>query len=211
MNVEQIKMEWTRYNEKLALSQQLSDKLIISMLKERSRSRISAIRRSNSLYLLLMCLVLTLLIAILTGNPFDFDYSWQFIPYGVLVIGVVITIITLIQSIQSLPADLNKSDLSSFLKQTVLAYDRKKKIESWFGIIMFTGGLLTVFSFLPGKLKNKGLTEALLETGLMVVITIIIYFIAFKAGAFKNHNKAAFENDLKELNNLKQLSSEFQE
>src|SRR5688572_8010510 len=147
MNVEQIKMEWNRYNEKLSLSQQLSEKLIISMLKERSRSRLSAIRRSNSLYLLLMCLVLILLIAILTGNPFDFDYSWQFIPYGVLMIGVVITILTLIQSIQSLPADLNKSDLSSFLKQTVLAYDRKKKIESWFGVIMFTGGVLTVVSF----------------------------------------------------------------
>ena len=211
MNVEQIKEEWARYNEKLSLSRQLSDKLIISMLKERSRSRISAIRRSNLLYLLLMSLVLILLIAIFTGNPFDFEYSWQFIPYGVLVIGVIITIITLVQSLLGLPADLNKLDLSSFLKQTVSAYDRKKKVESWFGIIMFTGGVLTVFSFLPGKLKNKTVSEAILETGLLVLITIIIYFIAFKAGAFKNHNKAAFENDLKELNNLKELSAEFQE
>jgi MFS family permease len=211
MNVEQIKMEWNRYNEKLSLSQQLSEKLIISMLKERSRSRISAIRRSNFLYLLLMCMVFTFLIAIFAGNPFDFNYGWQFIPYGVLLIGVLITIITLVQSLQSLPADLNKLDLSSFLKQTVLAYDRKRKVESWFGIIMFTGGVLTVFSFLPGKLKNNSVTEALLETGLLVVITIIIYFIAFKAGAFKNRNKAAFENDLKELNNLRDLSAEFQE
>jgi hypothetical protein len=43
------------------------------------------------------------------------------------------------------------------------------------------------------------------------MITIIIYFIAFKAGAFKNRNKTAFENDLKELNNLRELSAEFQE
>ncbi|HTE24726.1 hypothetical protein [Flavitalea sp.] len=211
MNVEQLKMEWARYNEKLSLSQQLSDQLIMSILKERSRSRISAIRRSNFLYLLLMCLVLTLLIAILAGNPFDFNYSWQFIPYGVLLLGVAITIITLVQSLQSLPADLNKLDLSSFLKQTVSAYDTKSRVESWFGIIMFTGGVLTVFSFLPKKLENKSVSEAFLETGLIVMITIVIYFIAFKAGAFKNHNKAAFENDLKELNNLKELSAEFKQ
>ena len=71
--------------------------------------------------------------------------------------------------------------------------------------------MLTAFSFLPKKLEHKELWPALGETLLSMAITLAIYFIAYKLGAFKNRKKEGFENDLKELNNLKSISAELSE
>jgi hypothetical protein len=42
------------------------------------------------------------------------------------------------------------------------------------------------------------------------MITLLVYFIAFKLGAFKNRKKEGFENDWKELSELKAISSELE-
>jgi len=206
MNIEQIKSEWSGYNARLEATEKLNDVIITSMLKERSRSRVTAIRRSNRAYLVWMLLVLAMLFAVITGNPFDFTYSWQFIPYWILVAGVLLTTASLIQSLKNLGAEINKVDLSSFLINTIRAYEMKRKIESWFVVLIFSGGLLTVISFLPKKLQHKSLAQSLLETTIGVAVTLCIYLVAFKAGAFKRRKQAAFENDLAELNELKALS-----
>jgi len=211
MNIEQLKSEWTRYNERLSVSEQLNDHLITSMLKERSRSRVAAIRQSNVFYLALMFMVITALFAVLAGNPFDFAYTWQYVPYVILTIGVFITIVSLIRNIQTFSVDLNKVDLSNFLTQTIRAYEKKKKMDSLFGIIMFSGGVLTILSFLPKKLEHKDLWPALGETAVGLGITLGIYLIAFKAGAFKDRRKTGFENDLNELNRLKAISVDLSE
>ncbi len=46
------------------------------------------------------------------------------------------------------------------------------------------------------------------ETALIMLITLLIYFVAYKAGAFKDRNKEAFEDDLHEWNKLKNISAE---
>src|ERR671912_1697565 len=107
MNVDHLKTEWAKYNAKLSQTKQLGEQLITSMLRERSRSRISGIRRANTFYLLLMCLVFGLLIAIFAGNPFDFRYQWQYAPYGLLLLGVSVTIGSLVQSLLAVPENLS--------------------------------------------------------------------------------------------------------
>jgi len=208
MNIEEIKTEWQRVNKKLETSERLNEQVIQSMLRERSRSRVSQIRRNNAIYMFLMILNLLVLAAIFLGNPFDFKYAVQYIPYGILAVGVVLAIVSLIKSFQSFNIDINSMNLESFLKKTLYEYDKNKKIQSWFGIIILSAGLLTAFSFLPKKLEHKELWPALAETGLSILITLAIYFIAFKAGAFKNRKKEGFENDFKEWNELKGIAAD---
>jgi hypothetical protein len=208
MNLDELKAEWQQYNQKLVFSQRLNERLILSMLKERSRSRVSRIRRENWLYLGWMTGTLLFLGGIFAGNPFDFISTWQYIPYGMLTVGVILAIISLINSLRNFTVDINKADLDTFLKRTIEEYEKNKKIQTAFGIIMLLAGLSSVFSFLPKKLAHKELWPALGETALMIGITLLIYFIAFKSGAFKNKKKEGFENDLEELNELKALSSE---
>lgn len=208
MIIEQVKTEWQQYNRKLELSQRLNEQLIESILRERSQSRVSKIRRNNIICLALMILNLIILAAIFAGNPFDFKYKWQFVPYGMLCIGVVLAILSLTKSLRSFDVNMNKVNLDTFLKKTIEGYENNKKIERWFGIIIFSVVVLTALSFLPKKLEHKALWPALGETAIIIVITIMIYVIASKLGAFKNSKKEGFENDWKELNELKAISSE---
>lgn len=211
MNLEQLKTEWREYDQKLALSQRLNEQIIQSMLRERSRSRVAKIRRDNILYLVLMLLNLVLLGAIFAGNPFDFKYDLQYIPFGILAAGVLIAIASLIKSLQSFNVDLNTLNLDHFLRKTIGEFEKNKKMQGRFGLLIFSSGMLTAFSFLPKKLEHKELWPALGETLLSMAITLAIYFIAYKLGAFKNRKKEGFENDLKELNNLKSISAELSE
>lgn len=208
MNIEQLKREWQQFDQRLTMSERLNEQLVLSILKERSRSRISRIRRESMLYLFLMTITLAFLVAILIGNPFDFKYFLQYVPYGLLASGVLAAILSLIKTLQRFSANINNVSLDVFLKQTIEGYEKNKKMEGWFGITIFCAGLLTVFSFLPKKLENKDVWTALGETAIMVAITLVIYLIAFKSGAFKNRKQEGFENDLKELNELKTLSSD---
>ena len=208
MNIDQLKTDWQRYNQKLELSQRLNEQLIHSMLKERSRSRIAKIRRDNILYMVLMMMNLVILAAIFAGNPFDFKYLLQYIPYGILTIGVLMAMVSLFKSLQSFNVNLNHVNLDAFLKKTIVEFEKNRKMERWFGIIIVFAGVLTGLSFLPHKLQNKPLGQALIETAVSMGIAVGIYIIAFKLGAFKNRKKEGFENDLKELNELKALSAE---
>lgn len=210
MNIEEIKTEWAGFSQKLAGTQRLSEHLILSMLRERSVSRIAKIRRNNMLYLVLMFANLVLLAAIFAGNPFDFRYTVQFIPYGILAIGILLAIISLIKSLQNINLNINNASLGSFLKRTIEAYEKNKKIQQWFGIFIFSASTLTALSFLPNKLEHKEIWQAVAETAFSMIITLAIYFIAYKAGAFKNTHKADFENDLKEWNELRSISLELE-
>ena len=208
MNIDQLKTDWQRYNQKLELSQRLNEQLIHSMLKERSRSRIAKIRRDNILYMVLMMMNLVILAAIFAGNPFDFKYLLQDIPYGILTIGVLMAMVSLFKSLQSFNVNLNHVNLDAFLKKTIVEFEKNRKMERWFGIIIVFAGVLTGLSFLPHKLQNKPLGQALIETAVSMGIAVGIYIIAFKLGAFKNRKKEGFENDLKELKELKALAAE---
>ena len=208
MNIDQLKTDWQRYNQKLELSQRLNEQLIHSMLKERSRSRIAKIRRDNILYMVLMTMNLVILAAIFAGNPFDFKYLLQYIPYGILTIGVLMAMVSLFKSLQSFNVNLNHVNLDAFLKKTIVEFEKNRKMERWFGIIIVSAGVLTGLSFLPHKLQNKPLGQALIETAVSMGIAVGIYIIAFKLGAFKNRKKEGFENDLKELKELKALAAE---
>ena len=210
MTLDELKSPWQQYNQQLNASNKLNEQLLLSMIKERSTSRVSTIRRESFILLLVLVLEMVFLIAIIIGNPFDFKYALQFIPYALLGIGVLIAIWTLLKMIKNFDVRITNDGLTGFLQKTINAYEKNRKAERWFGTIMVSAGVLTAFSFLPKKLEHKEFWPALGETGLSVLITILVYVIAFKLGAFKNRKKEGFENDWKELNDLKAISSELE-
>jgi hypothetical protein len=208
MNLEQMKTEWQQYDHQLSKTNRLNEQLIESMIRERSRSRVDWIRKESMLLLFYMTGVTLFLVAIFAGNPFDFRFTWQYVPYGILATGVLMAIVSLVKNIRNFDVDINRVDLFSFLNRTIDGYEKNKKLESWFGVIILSAGLLTVFSFLPNKMETKSLNRALIETAVAAIPILLVYFLAFRLGAFKNRRKEAFENDLKELKELKAMSGE---
>src|SRR5689334_4614145 len=208
MTLEQLKLEWQLYSQKLAVSQRLNEQLIISMLKERSRSRVSRIRNENWLLVIFMVIELAFVVAIIIGNPFDFKYALQFAPYGILGVGIILAIGTLIKSLVLFSDSLNKVSLDAFLKKTINEYEKAEKMQGWFGFFMLGGAISSTLSFLPKKLGHTNVWNAIAETAIIMIATLLLYYIAFRLGAFKNRKKKAFENDLKELNELKSISGQ---
>ena len=208
MNLEELKSAWQVYDQKLTFSQKINEKIVFSMIRERSNSRLSKMKRENSLLLLFMFFEFFVLLAVLIGNPFDFVYLWQYIPFIFLLIGNLMAIVMLFKVYKMINVDITGIDLSSFLIRLIQSYERNKKAEGWFGAIMFVSGCLTVFSFLPHKLAQKTLSLALLDTLIPLLICILIYYFAFKLGAFKNKKSKEFKKDLQEL---QELSSELKQ
>ena len=208
MTLDQLKNPWQQYNQQLALSQKLNEQLIVSMLKERSNSRVSKIRRESFMLLFILCMEMVLLVAIFLSNPFDFKYPVQFVPYGLLAIGVLMAIASLYKTIRSFDAGITNDGLAAFLQKTIDAYEKNRNAERWFGAIIVSAGVLTALSFLPNKLEHKAFWPALGETGISIFVTLLVYFVAYKLGAFKNRKKEGFENDWRELQELKSMSSE---
>jgi len=210
MTLDDLKNPWQQYNQQLTASKKLNEQLLLSMIKERSTSRVSKIRRESFMLLLVLGIEMIFLVAIIIGNPFDFKYQLQFIPYALLGIAVLMAIYSLFKTIQNFDVTITNDGLAAFLQKTIDAYDKNRKAESWFGAIMLSGGVLTAFSFFPKKLEHKEFWPALAETGLSILITLLVYLIAFKLGAFKNRKKEGFENDWKELRELKAISSDLE-
>ena len=150
MNIDEIKTEWKQYSQKLEVSQRLNEHLLLSMLRERSRSKVSKIRRNNTIYLLLMLATLLFLVAIFAGNPFDFKYKLQYIPYFILFIGVLLAIFSLVKSLKSFNTTINNVSLDNFLKKTIAEYEKNKKNRTMVWHYHFFGRSFIGF-FFPAK------------------------------------------------------------
>ena len=204
MNLEELKSAWQVYDRKLQATQAFNEKLIFSMIRERSNSRVSRLKRDNTLLMLFMFLEIAFLVAVFAGNPFDFKFLWQYVPFLFILVGNLMGIIVLFRVYKMLKTDITNTNLRSFLKNLIETFEKNKKAEGWFGAIMFLSGSLTIFSFLPNKLATKSLSMAIVDTLIPLAISWLIYLIAYKMGAFKNQKERAFKKDLSELEKLQQ-------
>ena len=202
MNLDELKSAWQVYDQKLQTSQMLSERLIVSMIKERSRSRVAQIKRENTWFFVLMVFELVVLGAVFVGNPFDFVYPIQFVPYGLLAIGIIMALVAIYRSNAIVNVDMNSTTLGAFLKHVISEYEKNKKLEGRFGLLMLTSGCLTVLSFLPNKLAKQELIPALIDTLIPIGICLFIYYLAFRFGFFKNRKSEGFKEDLQELEAL---------
>ena len=127
MDIEQLKKEWKQYNRKLEVSQRLNEHVIQSMIRERSRSRVAKIRRESTRYLILMILNLVLLAGIFAGNPFDFTYTVQYIPYAILAVGILLAIGSLMKTFKLFNVNPNDVDLGTFCRIRLM--DMRKTVK----------------------------------------------------------------------------------
>lgn len=209
MELDVLKKSWESLDRKVQQATAFNHKLVESIISSRVTTTVDKIKKMNNFFFAVLTIEIVLLIAIFLGNPFDFRYTLQYVPFGLLMIGIGIAFINL-RNISNAIRGLSpgSSSIDHYLKSIVSIYDRNKKFEKWFGVIFLSTGLVVPFSFLPQKLDRMSLGGALLDTGIMIAVTLIIYTAAFKFGAFKNRHKEKLERDLAEWNELKALANE---
>lgn len=208
MELELLKKSWALLDEKIQRANALNGKLIESVISSRTTTTIESMKRLYRFFFIVLTIEFIFLIAVLFGNPFDFTFIVQFTPYILLIAGVTVVLINLLQMNAAVRALSPTAGIGEYLKGIVSIYDRNKKFEKWFRAIFLSAGLLVPFSFLPQKMERLGYWPALGQILIMVAITMLLYILAFKFGAFKSRYRIKLEKDLADWNELKRLSND---
>ncbi len=208
MELGTLKKSWEDLDKKLRNAASFNQKLVEHVISSRVMTTVDRINRLTNFFYIALSIESVFLIAILVGNPFDFSFRIQFVPYLLLLSGVILAFMNLLRISRSIRKLSPAIQIDQYLKGIVSVCDRNKRFERWFGLSFLSAGLLVPFSFLPQKIERMGLPGALADIGIMITITMIFYFAAFKFGAFKNRNKERLEADLAEFNELKALANE---
>lgn len=209
MELDALKGSWENLDKKVQQTTVFNQKIVETIISSRVMTTVDNIKNLNNFFYCVLTIEIVFLIALFIGNPFDFQYTLQFVPYVLLFIGIIIAFINLLRlsrAIRRLSPSTNS--IGHYLQSLVSIYDQNQRFEKWFGIIFLSLGLVIPFTFLPQKLERMSLSGALLDTVIMISVTVVIYITAFRLGAFKNRNKTKLERDLAEWNELKALASE---
>ncbi|MGB4840412.1 MAG: hypothetical protein WBP08_15530 [Saprospiraceae bacterium] len=200
MELEQLKNEWQKIEKKVAKSEKLNQTLVNTLLNTKSTSILDQMKARHTSLLIILGIEIIFFIAVLLGNPFDFKYKFQYLPFVLLIIIILIAAISLYKFSKAVATDMAKYSLKNTLENILEYYRKNETYDKYFGIISFSIGLLVPWSFLPNKIANTGWSESLLEIGVMTIITLLIYLIAFWLGAFKNKSREKLSNTLAEWN-----------
>jgi hypothetical protein len=206
MELELLKKSWDNLTKRIEHTATFNEKLLDNIISSRVATTIDKINRLYNGFYVVLAIEVVALIGILFGNPFDLKYNIQYIPYALLLIGVLIAFFNLLHIHRSIHKLSPDKRIDQYLKSIGAIYDRNKRFEKWFGFIFLSIGLLIPFSFLPTKIYRMGLVGALTDTSIMVAINLIILIVAIKLGAFKNRYRMQLEKDLKEWKELKALA-----
>src|SRR5688572_21917376 len=211
MELEILKQSWERLDKKIQHAAFFNQTLLERIISSRVMTTVDKIKSMYNGFYVVLGIETIALLGILGGNPFDFKYALQYLPYLLLLIGVVIAFLNLLHLSRSIARLSAKSAIDHYVKEIVSIYDRNKRFEKWFGMSFLAVGFLVPFSFLPNKITRIGLLGALIDTAIMISITLLIFIAAFKFGVFKNRHKEKLQKDLEEWNELKALANEMGE
>lgn len=209
MNIDELKIAWQEYNIKLQSTQMLNERMISSMIGERSRSRISRAQRSYIAALIYMFVVLAFCIAVFFGNPFDFTHWYQYGIIGCFVVCISIFIISLITILAELGRiDMSQENLDASLKKIISVYERPRKLAYRTGGVVLIATVLFPLSFLPKSIQSHGVLMGIVLQMVPILLSIVLIYVASRLGAFKDRFGEKFKEDLRELNELKAMSKE---
>jgi hypothetical protein len=212
MNLDELKTAWLTLDRKLSATKTLNDKLITSMVAERSGNRFHTVRRNYLIGFTWLTLCLAAGFAVIFGNPFDYQYTIQYIPMIIYCLGLIMITAWMIRSYLQLGRiKLDQDNIRAALKDIVGIYERPKKFMSYIlWIFLLSQVILFPLSFLPKSIERIGLWPALGERLIPISIALLMVFIAHKLGAFKERHGAKFKADLNELDQLKKIAAELE-
>lgn len=210
MNLDELKITWQSVDRRLQATRLINEKIIVSMITERSTVRFSTVRRQYIAGFVWMVICLGAGVAILLTNPFDYRFTIQYVPMGIFTVCLALLLIDMVRSFLALQrVTIHSKTISESLRQIIAIYERPKRILRYVVLtFIFSQVVLFPLSFLPKTIESRGLWFALAERLIPISIALILLFVAHKLGAFKERNVLKFKDDLNELDELNKMSLE---
>jgi hypothetical protein len=213
MNLDELKMNWKAYDRRMHAAQLIDERIIVSMITERSSAHFNTVKRQYLAGFAWMLICLAAGVAILWGNPFDYRQAIQYIPIGIYTVCLLILLISMVRSYVALQTiTISHHTIDVALKEIIAVYERPKRFMKYILIVfLFSQVVLFPLSFLPRNIEQMGLWTALFERLIPISIAAGLLLLAHKLGAFKEHGLLKFKRDLDELRELKTMAGELNE
>ncbi|WP_254411150.1 hypothetical protein [Dyadobacter diqingensis] len=201
MNLDELKAGWKSLDEKVAATHQLSEQMALSMMKEHSKSTVSKIQDKLKKLAFYFAGLLTLFIAIVAGNPFDYHNWYEYVPaiaYAMLVVAGLEIIVREIISISKVR--LTKSNLRESLQRIIQLHETYQSVMDTVWKISMVIGFLLGVSLMVRNFETYGWTKSVLIVIANAIFVGAIYLIAriiFKE--LPDSNLAELKTNLAEL------------
>jgi hypothetical protein len=204
MNLEELKQSWKEMDQRLLHTQQLNEKIIVSMITTRSTERFTAVRRNYIIGLLWITVCLSVGVAILLGNPFDYTLRIQFAPVAIYIICLTAILFNMIQSYLRLnKIDIQENNIDASLIKIIAVYEKPNRLMHYvLSLFFFSSAVLFPLSFLPKDLADATWWSALSARLIPISISCLLLFLAYKLGAFKPRSVSKFKGDLGTLQSM---------
>lgn len=206
MELETLKASWERLDRKMERASLFNEKLVEHIVASKVTTTVDKLKNLYVSFYVILSLEIVFFISVFLGNPFDFKYKIQYLPYGLLLLGVCIAFVNLVILHQAIRKLSPEKKVDEYVKNIVSIFKQNKKFEKRFGIIFFSAGLLVPLSFLPQKIERFGVAGGIKDMVIMISVVVVLYALAFKFGAFKNPYKDQLEHHLVEWNELQSLA-----
>lgn len=115
MKLDEIKEIWQVYDRKLTSTRLINEKMIKSIIREKSSSTLAKMRRNCLLTILWMSVVIWFSLMSIIHNAFDYQYKIQFLPLAIFIVAGVIFIVYLIKEYYNTKVDLYNNSIKDSL------------------------------------------------------------------------------------------------
>lgn len=213
MNLDELKQEWAKYDDKLKSTADIDHDVIARMVKKRSLSVVVNIRKSY-LYGMVMCgFYLLCFIALNIGNPFDYKYTVEFLPlFLVLIVLTIVMVILFRAGFKLRKLDFHSQPLPEYLDRVITAYSKSYKLLQWSaGTILFCCTILFPLTFIQRNIARSGMFSGLLNTFGLLIFLSLLFFVKKKIKRFNQEEWYSFNVIMRELKALRASAAELKE
>lgn len=203
MELDEFKMIWKAYDQKLDATQQLGQKLLQLTLQNRSQSTIDKMLRELRPVFAILSGVVVFFSAVIAGNAFDYTRPIHYVPACLY---MIVAIVGLYRSIQHRNNLRNKQLLTHDLYQTltdiITLRLRHAKLMKWVWVSIMLAGSMVMLPVIARKLPESWLNTLILLL-IPVGITTVSIGLASMAGMFNDPYVDELRAQRKELETLR--------
>lgn len=199
-NFETLQAAWKACDQQLASQKAMNEKLMLSMMRDRSGSTLAAMSRKNGAMAFLFSVYTVFFIACIAGNAFDYTHPLYYIPLAVqgITCGIFATWLLLVYRAIS-RVGLSGENLAGGLRQVIRANEQHLVVSRRIWWCYFIAGVAFPFTFLPRAIDHWGLSAALGFMAIPVVIMVALVLLAKRLHFFEDRQHELLKQNLDEL------------
>ena len=203
MDLDELKTAWKVYDRRLQATEEINQKVVISMIKARSVSRLAKLQQRYTSMIALFLFYLCCFIACLIGNPFDYVRPVEYVPLVLLNLCCALLVVLLFRArLRLKTAELEGMNLQQALEQIIQIHVSYRQLLRYTVGLLQASCMMIILSFLPRRISEMGAGMAMMVTCFPLIV-LAAYFYSMKKRGWKAEDvEKGFRADLAELKEL---------